>query len=264
MDPDNGSINLSSLEFNVSNEAGTIFMGPVIRTVVSGEEQAITNDGQPIANNNGGNGLTEFKIKINEFADGTLFDSEVGNPAIAEVTLGTVVDDDGLKVLNQQGNEIVCNIELSSGAKVQIDKAGNVNINEGKSTKPTDPPAIAVPLQETVQSVETTSDGETVIDYVYAPLQSQQRAAREGDRVTIPLTVQAPPDTDHPGQIAKSLVNLSTMTQLASSFMSPVGPCTFIPVPGLKLVGEITQGANGVYIGSLDKTAEATENTQNT
>jgi hypothetical protein len=58
----------------------------------------------------------------------------------------------------------------------------------------------------------------------------------------------------------KVVFNISQLSQFASMIMSPAGPCTFVPVaPNVKILGEIVQGANGVYIGSLDKEAEAEE-----
>jgi len=249
IDPQDGSILLNCILLKVENEAGKINMGPVFR-FIDGSLSPVTNDGKEILSTNGGNALTEMKIEINEFADGTLFGAQ-SNSKIAEVTLGTLVNASGKKVLNQAGNEIVCDIQLSSGAKVQIDKKGNININEGNMKKPLD------------VSVTPPSDLTQPSSVKYSNM-SQQRAAREGDKVIIPLTTAIPPNTlTHPGLTSKSSKNATTMSQLASLFISPVGvvggPCKFAPVPGMVLVAEIVSGANGVYIGSLDKVAEQDE-----
>lgn len=249
IDPEDGSILMDSLILNIVNEAGFIDMGMVTRTV-DGKDQIITNDGKPVSSTGGGNALTELKISVNEFADGTLF-GDVSNKQLAEITVGTLVNDDGKKLLNQEGNEIVCNIKLESGALVQIDKKGNVNINQGNMLKPTATPTIP------------TSDLTQKSDVVFTAT-AQQRAAREGDRVVIPITVPTPVNLDHPELTTKAAYNLTQMTQLASMFYTIMGPCTFIPaVPNTRLVAEITQGSNDVFIGSTDKTKESQETKDN-
>lgn len=248
INPEDGSILLDSLELFISNELGDLHMGMVKRTV-DDKEKIITDDGKDPITTNGGNALTEFRLSVNEFADGTLFgDSE--NKKIADIIVGTVVNEDGKKVLNQAGNEIVCEIKLSSGALVQIDKKGKINFNEGNMLKPTEvaPPADGLSEASDIRFTNT----------------AQQRAAREGDRVVIPFTTPTNAALDHPGLTSKAAFNLIQMTQMASMFYTIMGPCFFVPA-GVdnRLVGEITQGSNDVFIGSLDKSKETQENNNN-
>jgi hypothetical protein len=248
IDPEDGSILLDSLELYIQNEAGDLHMGMIKRTV-DDKEKIITNDGKDPITTNGGNALTELRFTINEFADGTLF-GDSDNTQIAEVTVGTVVDEDGKKVLNQAGNEIVCEIKLSSGALVQIDKKGKINFNEGNMLKPTE---VATPADRLSQASDVKFTNT-----------SQQRAAREGDRVVIPITTPTQAQIDHPGLTTKAAFNQLQLAQIASMFNTIMGPCIFIPA-GVdnRLVGEITQGSNDVFIGSLDKSKEAQENNNN-
>jgi hypothetical protein len=249
INPEDGSILIDSLEFYVSNEAGDLHMGMVKRSV-DGKEKIITDDGKDPITTNGGNALTELKITVNEFADGTLF-GDSDNTKIADVTIGTVVNEDGKKVLNQAGNEIVCEIKLASGALVQIDKKGKINFNEGNMLKPTE---VVVP----------PTDGLSQPSDVKFTNTAQQRAAREGDRVVIPITTPTQSQIDHPGLLTKATFNQTQMFQIASMFYTIMGPCFFVPA-GVdnRLVGEITQGSNDVFIGSLDKSKEAQENNNN-
>ncbi len=266
INPDNGTISLSSLNLDISNEAGDLKMGMVQRIVTDDEGnpefKTITDDGQDITADEGGNALTEFKVTVNEFSDATLGNNTENQP-IAEVTVGTVVDSDGKKVLNQAGNEIVCEINFASGAILQIDKKGKFNVNQGNMDKPTEPSAPSSSELTDQPGTTTREEGaEESSSYTFSQA-SQQRAAREGDRVTIPLTVATPPDLDHPELLKKTAINLQTMQQLAASFISPMGPCTFVPVPNLTLIGEITQGSDDFFIGSIDKNKEKEETQKN-
>jgi hypothetical protein len=242
LDPKTGNIYLNSTNLIAVNDAGYVKMGQVIRG-----GKVITDDGLEVTDVLGGNSLNELKINIKELSDSSSITSTQENPTIAEVTLGTLVSESGKKIVNDKGNEIVCDINMESGARVQIDKKGNISINGANMVKVTDVPAIITPLQ-TKGSLNT---------YTNTP---QQRAAREGDRISIPLSFPIKPDLDHPNMANKVIFNISQLSQFASMIMSPTGPCTFVPVtPDIKILGEIVQGANGVFIGSLDKTAEATE-----
>ena len=246
IDPADGSINFDSLNFYIDNEAGRISMGQVLRDVED-KVEVITSDGEPITSLSGGNGLTELRIKVKEHSDATLLNSNEPSPDIIQITLGTLVSQGGLKVVNQAGNEIVSDVRLLSGARVQIDKKGNYNINDGNMLKPNDEEPDVDDIS--VQGANTAYAG-----------YSQQRAAREGDRTSTPVSFVAENDADHPNMNAKVLFNVQQLQLLASMFMTPYGPCTFMPTQkDVKLLGEIVQGANGVFIGSLDKAAEAAE-----
>lgn len=250
IDPNTKAIYLESVDLSVTNEAGSIKMGQITRGV---DETAtvITDDGQDFTSLAGGNALNELKIKIKELSDQTILSTAQESPTIAEVTLGTLVDDDGLKVINQAGNEIVCEINFLSGAKIQVDKKGLISFNDPNMLKPTEVPPIADDL----------SINDTDHTFTQTP---QQRAAREGDRITIPFTFATKPDLDHPGLTQKLVFNTAALSKLAQCFMSPYGPCTFIPLqPDVNLIGEVTQGANGVFIGGLDKAKEQQDYNQN-
>lgn len=245
IDPKDGSVNLDSLQLYINNEAGSLTMGMVKR-----DEVIITDDGLAVSTINGGNALTEFKVKINKFADNSINSGDIVNEPIAEITVGTLVDDIGKIVYNQKGNKIVCEIKMSSGANIQIDEMGLINMNEGNSIKATDTVTRTLASQKGVIDKFTSAD-------------TQQRAAREGDRITIPITA-GQTDKDHPNLDSKAVANLVNLSQIAPMFLVSGMPAMFIPSnQNTKLVGEITQGSDSVFIGSLDKTAEKIETFKN-
>lgn len=245
INPTDGSITLDSLQLYIENEAGQMTMGMIVR---NGE--IVTDDGQPVTTENGGNALTEFNLTVNKFADNTINVNSQSNEPIAEITVGTLVDGDGKIVYSQGGNKIVCEIQFSSGALIRVDDTGKINMNEGNTIKPTDAGTRSSAASKGVQDKFTSSD-------------TQQRAAREGDRVTIPITV-GQTDLDHPNLNAKAGQNISSMSQIAPMFLVYGIPATFIPTsPNTKLIGEITQGSDSVFIGSLDKAAEKQETSKN-
>jgi len=247
INPIDGSINLDSLQFYMTNEAGTMTMGMIERNGV-----IITDDGQPVSSQNGGNALTEYKVVVNKLATGTINSNDTTNSPVATITVGTVVDSAGKYEYTQTGAKIVCEINFSSGALIQIDETGNFIMNQGNQVTPQNSS-----IQQ--QAVQNGYSGATYTN------QSQQRAAREGDRIVIPVTNgQTTVDPNHPDLENKATANTQNFTQLGSMFLCMGIPLTFIPsVPGAQIVGEITQGANGVFIGSLDKQAEQTETTNN-
>jgi len=245
IDPTDGSINLDSLQLYVTNEAGSLTMGMVER-----DGEIITDDGQPVSDVSGGNALTEFKVIVNKLADNTINSSDTENNPIAEITVGTLVDDVGKIVYNQLGNKIVCEINFSSGALIQVDETGKINMNDGNAIKPTDVSSRSTAASKGVTDKFTASD-------------TQQRAAREGDRITIPITA-GQTDLDHLNLNAKGTQNIINMAQIAPMFLVLGIPAVFIPSsPNAKLVGEITQGSDSVFIGSLDKSAEKQEISNN-
>ncbi len=246
INPTDGSITLDSLQLYIENEAGQMTMGMVVR---NGE--IITDDGQPVTTENGGNALTEFNISINKFADNTINVNSQENEPIAEITIGTLVDEEGKIVKNQIGKNIVCEVRFSSGATLQIDETGKFNVNEGNMIKPTDASTRATAAALGAKDKFTPSD-------------TQQRAAREGDRVVIPITA-GQTDLDHPNLNAKAASNIASLAQIAPMFLVYGIPAVFVPsVPNTKLVGEITQGSDSFFIGSLDKSTEKNETSQNT
>lgn len=247
INPKDGSINLNSLQFYSTNEAGTLAMGMVERN-----GKVITDDGQPVSTKNGGNALTEYKVVVNKLANSTINSSQVSNSPVATITVGTVIDSNGNYEYTQTGSKIVCEINFSSGALIQVDANGNFIMNQGNQITP----------QNSSIQQQAVQNGYSGVTYTN---KSQQRAAREGDRIVIPITNgQTTVDPNHPDLENKATANSQNFTQLGSMYLCMGIPLTFIPsVPGAQIVGEITQGANGVYIGSLDKQAEQKETTNN-
>lgn len=239
VDPGTGTILLDSLNWNVTNEAGSIFMG-MVKRVVNGKQTIITSDGKSTITTDGGNALTELKIDIKEFADNTINDAS-SNPSLATITIGTMVDAEGKKVVNELGNEIVCNIEFESGAIIRVDKEGKINIGEGKMTKPTE---VVAPVVDPLKTQETVT---------YKPLTAQQGAARNGDEISIPIVTNL--DKDHPGLNQIATFNAQELAQKIAPFFRVFGvyPCVYMSGPPVNLKGQIVTGSKDVFIGSSDE-----------
>lgn len=239
IDPGTGTILENSLNWNVVNEGGEIFMG-MVKRVVNGKSTIVTDDGQSILSASGGLALTELTINIKEFADNSINDNQ-SNPNIATVTLGTLVDANGKKVLNELGNQIVMDVSFASGATLQVDKAGNFNINGGKMTTPT-------------QTVPPNSDPlATQKTPTFQPLLSAQNAARNGDFVSIPIVSST--DSDHPEMNQIAVANLAELASKLAPFFRVFGvyPCVYTSGPPVNLTGQIVTGSNDVFIGSQDE-----------
>jgi len=239
IDPGTGTILVDSLNWNVINEAGSIFMG-MVKRVVNNKQVVITNDGKSIVSDNGGNALTEMVINIKEFADNTINDNSE-NPSLAKITVGTLVNEDGKKVINELGNEIVCNIEFSSGAKIQVDKKGKINIGEGKMLTPTSVSTITSdPLQAKVSPTFKTQT-------------TQQGAARNGDMVSTPFISNT--DSDHPKLNELAVLNAKELATQIAPYLRVFGayPCVYVPGPAANLQGQIVTGSKDVFIGSSDE-----------
>ncbi len=246
IDPADSSITLDSNIAVITNDAGIMTMGSVVR---SGEP--VTSDGLPVNSLNGGSVLTELSINIDKFSEATILNGE-SNPMLASITIGTLVDNAGLIVKNQSNSNIILNADFNSIASIKIDESGSININDGNALKPTDIPAIVNPLLETVTGTLFVN-------------QSRQRAAREGDRVVIPFTTPTQSLKDHPDLASKATFNMAQLQQIATMIMTPMGPCIgFIPsVADTRLVGAITQGSDSLFIGSLNKDNEKAETLDN-
>ncbi len=235
INPVDGSISLDSLQLYMSNEAGTLTMGMVKRN-----GNIITDDGQPISTKNGGNALTELKIVVDKLANGTINSNNTSNPPVATITVGTVIDDNGNYEYTQTGKKIVCEINFNSGALIQVDETGNFIMNQGNQIIPTD----------TTTQIQAQKLGYSGTTYTNT---SQQRATREGDGITIPVTNgQLAVDPNHPSLETVATSNILAFTQLGSMYTCMGVPLIFIPSsPGVQISGLTTQGANGVFIGDL-------------
>ena len=271
LDPTNG-VSFSSADLNFSSDGGTLSMGLVRRTDPYTGPYVVTDDGLPIESFNGGIPLAQVTLNVKRKADKHDLTSNSNSPDIAVVTLGNLVDDNGNKVVDQAGAEIVCEIKVAEtkntltgavikqGSKIQIDANGKININGGN---------MLTPLGEVVQSAVRASLPlqDKAADYTagtFSTKDSQQRATREGDRVAIPLS-STNLDLNHQGLQDKGSVNqtlLMTWVPLSLSCMGIPILCIPASIPA-KLLGEITQGADGVFIGSLDKNVEKQEKSTN-
>jgi hypothetical protein len=220
----------------MTNQAGTLTMGMVERN-----GKVITDDGQPVSTKNGGNALTEYKVVVNKLANSTINSSEVKNTPVATIAVGTVIDNDGKYEYTQTGAKIVCEINFTSGALIQVDEHGNFIMNQGNQLTPQN-------VSEQQQAINKGYTGKTYTN------QSQQRAAREGDGITIPVTNgQLSIDQNHPSLETMATTNLNAFTNLGAMYMCMGIPLTFVPsIPGVQISGIVTQGADGVYIGNLE------------
>jgi len=239
VDPESGTIQLDSLNFNVINEAGGLFMG-MVKRVVNNKAVIITNDGKSTLEATGGLALTEMVVNIKEFADNTRNDNS-SDPDIATLTMGTLVDQNGKKVLNELGNQIVLDITTSAGARVQIDKKGLINLNQGKMTTPTQ---IVLPNTDPLSTSESVA---------FKPLTTQQGAARNGDFISIPIVAST--DLDHPEMNKIAVENLAELASKLAPFFRVFGvfPCVYTGGPPMTLGGQIVSGSTDVFIGSKDE-----------
>jgi hypothetical protein len=243
IESEDNSINFDSAQLYINNQAGSIDMG-----ILQRDGEIITSDGESVLSQAGGNAYTELHLKVMEYADSSLNSSSVQNNVLADITVGTILDEGGNIAHSAAGEQIALQIDMASGIQVTFDKAGNM-YTTSKS------------LNVNAKYININNGYSGVSQSFLDP--SQQRAAREGDRISVPLSPLLPLDLVHPGLNVQGLLNTTTMIQLAASFMSPMGPCTFIPIPNMKLFGEITQGSMDVFIGSYDKAGEAKENINN-
>jgi hypothetical protein len=241
IDPATNTIQLDSLNLNIINEGGNFYMG-MVKRLVNGKAIVVTNDGKSILDADGGLALTEFTVAMKEFADNTRNDNSK-DPDIATVTMGTLVDSNGKKVLNEIGNQIVIDIKTSKGATVQIDKEGNINLNQGKMTTPTD----VVPPNTDPLSDKPSID--------FSPFLSAQHAAREGDFISIPIVSST--DTAHPYMAQIAVANLKELAQNLAPFFRVFGvyPCVYTSGPPVALTGQIVSGSEDVFIGSKSEKA---------
>jgi hypothetical protein len=240
IDPGTGTILNDSLNWKITNEAGSIFMG-MVKRVVAGKQTIITSDGKPISSSTGGNALTEYKIDIKEFSDNTINDTSA-NPSIATITVGTLVDANGKKVLNEVGSQIVCDIKFASGARIQVDKSGAINLNEGRMTTPTQ---IVAPNSDPLSSQSSPNFKPTIV---------QQGAARNGDLISIPIGSST--DKDHPELQQMAVLNTAEIAAKIAPYFLTLGafPCIYIPSPiPVNLQGQIVTGSKDVFIGSSDE-----------
>jgi len=240
-----GTLKSETVNWKVITEGGINYFG-LVKRLVDDIENPGNKHIETIKDNIGINSLVEYRLKILESADGTLGIDGNTEP-ILEMVLGNVVDDDGVIIAKDDNvavspeKQLCARIKLKSGIQIDIDKEGRVsmknikvNINEG-STDIGDPD-IALGLE--------TNDS--------AKGKKGQHSAREHDKITLPIAITRTTEADHLGLITKNSSNLVALQTLATSFMSPMGPCFLNPAvltDGLELTGEITEGAADVVVG---------------
>jgi hypothetical protein len=217
------------------NEAGSISMGMIERN-----GDIITDDGQDISTINGGNALTELKIKINKLADNSINTSSISNPTLAEVTIGTLVDDDGNKTLSDDNTEIQLEVKMKSGLIIRFDENGKMFV---------DTKNIKLINEETIKVNSNKININDAKENVSAN-SSKQSSAREGDKITVPIAGVT--DQEHPNIIQKQTNNQATLASSIPMCFKVFGvyPVVFTPsATDFKLEGEITNGSKTVFVG---------------
>ncbi|MFA5395645.1 MAG: hypothetical protein WC346_06435 [Methanogenium sp.] len=192
-----------------------------------------------------GNIYTEYRIRIVEKDDNLLGITGIETPFI-DIILGTVVNNNG-EIIDKKDNptllqqkQLAVKISLQNGVIINVDKEGRISLtaktwNFNKGTVDSIDPDIEKGL-ETYNSASGTKG---------------QHLAREHDEITIPISTGYT-DEEHLGLTEKSNNNILILQQLARSFISPSGPCEFNPAlltGNISLHGEITEGANNLYVG---------------
>lgn len=206
------------------------------------------------------NYLTEYNLKVLETADNDVNAPGLENP-IVSITFGTVVDQLGNIIMKNNlpaetniTKQLAARIALKSGIEIDIDKSGrisilnvNININGGQvDTADTD---IALGLE--IASTTGTRG---------------QHVAREHDPITVPLGTSYT-DSNHTTLASKGLTNINTLITIIKNViatyqvsgvqpgagMIPLSPSAipYIPPTNTQLQGEVTGGANNVYVGDV-------------
>jgi uncharacterized protein Veg len=183
-----------------------------------------------------GNALNEAIIAVGQSKNAS--GDDFGTPTASIHVSDQILDDNGTPVLTLDGKSIQVDIQMKSGAHIQIDEDGGININE------------ANPLTYPSKMIARNGDNvETVIASTYS-------------------------DPAHPGQAALASSNVTQMSTLVSNMVITIpsgaiqvtnesGPSTnplpivlnlaitYNPTNPVKLTGEIVQGASGVLIGDM-------------
>lgn len=228
---------LEIVNWKLVTEAGSEVFGLIKRLVPNGDG---TKSVQVIENSTG-DLLTEYNLKLYETADGLAGINSSQEPLV-EIILGTVVDENG-QIINANGEteltnvkQIVAKLSFKSGVEILIDKEGKASIK-------------GVRLNINNGSTEET---DTTLGTNNPALGTEgQKVARVHDKTTVPLSPSYT-DTKYKTLTEKAVLNQDTLTKLAAAFVSPAGPCVFVPsslVGNVALEGEVTEGATNVYVG---------------
>ena len=231
-----GTIKFSNVNWKITSSGGDEYFGIAKRIPLGGNSLRNVTDSS-------GNPFIE-KV-LNVYEDTT----QSGDP-VATIVIGTDIDENGNPVDKNGGiaipvtnptKQVAMRISLKSGINLTIDKAGvleiagvtKYNLNSG-SVDASDPDNVLG--LDTHNSLLGTSG---------------QHSAREHDYITVPLSVDFV-DEVHLEQTTAAASNQPVLQSMAMSFMSPIGPCTFLPPvipPNTSISGSIIQGAPNVYVG---------------
>jgi len=240
-----GTFKVETINQKTTTEAGKQYFG-IVKRVKSNADG--TKSQQMITDITGNNFYTEYRLQVLETADNQLGVSGLNDP-ILDLTLGTVVDEDG-NVINKNNEiaigdnykQLVARLKLKSGVQLDIDKEGrvsikNIKLNINQGSVDNNDKDISKGLESNNNSLGTKG----------------QHVAREHDEVTIPFAgLIGYTNTEHKGLEDKAQNNKSVLANIARAFISPAGPCTFDPTllsSSVELKGEITEGASNVIIG---------------
>ena len=230
-----GTFRSTNVNWKITTSGGTNYFGIVKRIKVTGNSLENITDSL-------GNPLIEYTLAVYEDT------TQSGNP-IASLVLGTDVDQDGNPVDKNGGTNIpvtnpdkgiALRISLKSGIKLTIDKSGVLEIggitkyNLNSGSVDAGDPDVTLGLDANNTSLGT----------------SGQHVAREHDLVAVPISTNS--DSAHLELANEAVSNLTSLQLLAKAFISPTGPCIFIPstIPvNTNISGSIIEGAKNVYIG---------------
>lgn len=230
-----GTARFTNVNWKITTSGGSNYFGIVKRIKLTGSSLENITDSS-------GNPLIEYTLDIYE--DST----QTGDP-IVSLVLGTDVNQDGSPVDKNDGiavpvsnpnKEVALRISLKSGIKLTIDKEGvlemsgvsKYNLNNG-SVDASDPD-MALGLDTNNSSLGT----------------SGQHVAREHDPIAIPISSNT--DTAHLELATDAISNLTSLQLVATAFISPTGPCVFVPSvipPNTNISGSIVSGAKNIYAG---------------
>lgn len=127
-------IQQNSETWKVQNEAGTLTMGIVRRLYEDTDFTPVQVDNR-IIKNGSDEAYVEYRLRVAETADASV--GTASTPDLVELTIGTLVDDDGNVVESANGANVTIDLNTKSdiGFRFQVDRDGNVDmtIKDGKT-----------------------------------------------------------------------------------------------------------------------------------
>jgi len=235
-----GTLKSETTNWKALTQAGYEYLGLIKRFQVNTDGTSSLN----LIQDTLGKYLTEYNLKILETADDETGVQGLESP-IVSISFGTVVDSQGIVVAKNDAlapspeKQLAARIDLKSGIRIDIDKEGRVSVSNAKinineAEVDTSDPDISLKLETASQKGKRG-----------------QHVAREHDKISIPISSSFT-DENHTGLTELASTNVQVLQILAAAIMSPTGPCTLNPalIPAnTKLQGEITEGADNMYVG---------------